>query len=95
MGCTCECHDKLNKVGVLGCCFKCEAEHDPLRNALGHIEEMLKGGAHVGPCTNDDDPHDSCETHVATSKARDADAKAFLDKMRGGKIPPDPIPGVV
>lgn len=37
MGCDCECHDKLDKIGVRGCCFKCEADHDPLRNALSDI----------------------------------------------------------
>ncbi len=34
MGCDCDCHEKLNKIGVLGCCFKCAADHDTLRNAL-------------------------------------------------------------
>lgn len=38
MGCDCECHPKLESVGVLGCCFNCEREHDPLRWALDNLE---------------------------------------------------------
>jgi hypothetical protein len=34
MGCICGCHDKLDAIGVRGCCFECEKDHDPLRNAL-------------------------------------------------------------
>lgn len=42
MGCICECHALLEKVGVLGCCWKCEAEHDPLRNAISALAEISK-----------------------------------------------------
>lgn len=42
MGCICGCHDKLDKIGVRGCCFKCEADHDPLRNALGALRVCVE-----------------------------------------------------
>lgn len=42
MGCICGCHEKLEEVGVNGCCWKCEAEHDTLRNALLQIDALTK-----------------------------------------------------
>lgn len=42
MGCNCECHDKLNALGIHGCCFGCEKEHDSLRNALSALEIISK-----------------------------------------------------
>lgn len=41
MGCICECHGKIEAVGVNGCCWECEADHDPLRNALNFHLEVL------------------------------------------------------
>ena len=42
MGCDCDCLEKLNKIGIHGCCFKCEADHDFLRNALHRNGELLR-----------------------------------------------------
>ncbi len=41
MGCICGCHDKLKTVGVLGCCFECEKDHDQLRNARARIANAI------------------------------------------------------
>lgn len=38
MGCVCGCHEKLDAIGVLGCCFECQADHDTMRNALLQID---------------------------------------------------------
>lgn len=40
MGCICKCHEKLDKIGVNGCCYGCESEHDPLRNAEAKLREL-------------------------------------------------------
>lgn len=52
MGCDCACHAKLEKAGIRGCCFKCEKEHDQLRNALDQVKQakelVMKAGAGVG-----------------------------------------------
>lgn len=44
MGCDCVCHAKLESVGVRGCCFQCEDQHDPLRNALSALEYIAQVG---------------------------------------------------
>ncbi len=43
MGCICGCHDKLDAIGISGCCFECEKEHDPLRNALLEVTHLEQG----------------------------------------------------
>ena len=50
MGCNCSCHKKLEKIKVRGCCFSCEASHDPLRNALQEAlrAKSLVAGAGAG-----------------------------------------------
>lgn len=52
MGCNCSCHPKLEKIGVRGCCFKCEREHGPLRMALQAVADakilVANAGAGVG-----------------------------------------------
>lgn len=56
MGCICGCHEKLEEVGVNGCCWKCEAEHDTLRNALLQVQELQKNlpCGHPAGCLEDD-----------------------------------------
>jgi len=56
----------------------CRATRTDLNSALTVIEELLKGGEHEGPCTNVDDPFDSCELHVEASRAREDRAREFL-----------------
>lgn len=34
MGCDCKCHIKLETVGVNGCCWLCEREHDPMMDLM-------------------------------------------------------------
>src|SRR5438552_662961 len=42
MGCICTCHDRMSAFAMRGCCWECEKEHDPLRNALLQVEELRK-----------------------------------------------------
>lgn len=42
------------------------------------LRELLKAGAHEGPCTNDDDPYDSCSLHVEAAAKRAQAAREFL-----------------
>ena len=39
MGCICKCHEQGMEFG---CCWKCEAVHDPLRNALAALAEKAR-----------------------------------------------------
>lgn len=48
------------------------------------ILDLLQGGAHEGPCTNEDDMYDSCDLHVAASKRRDEAARAALADVGHG-----------
>ena len=45
------------------------------------LREVLKGGAHDSPCTNDTDPRESCELHVAAADARKDAARRLLDRL--------------
>lgn len=49
-------------------------EVERLRAALG---EMLRGGQHDGPCTNEGDPYDSCDLHGEAAERRRAQARAI------------------
>lgn len=42
MGCICKCHDQMSAFAFRGCCWNCEAEHDPLRNALAALAEKSR-----------------------------------------------------
>lgn len=53
-------------------------KENKLAAALDMIRELLLGGAHEGPCTNEDDPYDSCDLHVAASDRRDKAAREFM-----------------
>lgn len=43
--------------------------------------ESLLGGAHEGPCDNDDMPDEACQAHVAAAKARDERLAAAVKAM--------------
>lgn len=45
MGCICKCHDEGYEFG---CCWKCEAEHDPLRNALAALKWIMDQAKNAG-----------------------------------------------
>lgn len=42
------------------------------------IAELLLEGTHDGPCTNEDDPYDSCDLHVEASRKRREAARKFM-----------------
>ncbi len=49
---------------------------DRLRAAL---VDMLRGGQHEGPCTNEENPwDDACELHLAVARERSEFARALL-----------------
>ncbi len=54
-----------------------------LSQALMVINDLLKGGAHDGPCENEDDPYDSCSIHLEASKRRKEAANAFVLSIKG------------
>ncbi len=53
-------------------------ERAELSQALQIIHELLKDGAHDGPCNNEEDEHDSCSLHIEASERRKEAAQAFL-----------------
>jgi hypothetical protein len=45
------------------------------------LRELLKGGAHDGPCDNEDFPDDGCEKHGEASERRKEAAKELLSGL--------------
>ena len=60
-------------------------ERDALRAEVAELRGLLidltRGGEHDGPCTNADDPYDSCELHLEAHKTRQARVLAYLQSV--------------
>lgn len=52
--------------------------------AIHHMKELLKGGAHEGPCHEDSEHGDSCMYHVDTAAERAKKAREFLARVQQG-----------
>jgi hypothetical protein len=58
----------------------------PSDDAVEIIKELLKGGAHDGPCDNEGwEMDDGCSLHVVTARERDNRARRFLSTIT--KVP--------
>lgn len=58
-------------------------ERAELSQALQIIHELLKEGAHEGPCNNEEDERDACSLHVEASERRREAAHAFIMSIGG------------
>lgn len=56
------------------------------------IAELLKGGAHDGPCDNEDFPDEVCEKHWETSERRQAAARELTTPQDRKKPTPPLVP---
>lgn len=47
------------------------------------VRELLKGGEHEGPCTNEDDfeGNRACDLHIETCKRREKEAEELLRRL--------------
>lgn len=94
MGCTCGCHDRMSALAIRGCCWECEAAHDPLRNALDQLaaanlridelKAVLVREIHGTPC-NGDDSHRHGYYHCI--KCDDLARKAFGGRIEASEKP--------
>lgn len=54
-------------------------EHKALTELRDAAEDVLRAGAHDGPCDNEDTPDEGCDLHWETAKVREARLRAALD----------------
>jgi hypothetical protein len=43
---------------------------EPVQRLVAAARQMLQGGAHDGPCTNEDEPDEACDLHIEAYNAR-------------------------
>ena len=66
------CEAIASKIGV-------HPEHPSLSELRIAAEDLLRGGAHDGPCDNEDATDDVCDLHLETANVRKARLRAALD----------------
>lgn len=88
MGCICGCHEKLDALGINGCCFVCEKDHDPLRNALAAANALLaKLGTDAHPVEKAWEPEFLALELLVAKYAEQPDCGAIHKGAYGANVP--------